>query len=211
MKTKLSFFFLFVVAIVMADDKKYIEAMTKNIEAMYKAKTVDEYQQAINVFDRIGNSEKTKWEPFYYSSYGYLMMSFQEKEAAKKDQLLDLSEAALAKAKAIKENESEIVAMDGFIQMIRLAVDPASRGAKYSGMAMNLFGKAVALNPENPRALMLTARMQFGSAKFFNSPITEACATTTKALEKFKTDQSANPLAPQWGKTMADGLAAQCK
>jgi len=211
MKT-LSLIFILTTAISLSfAQDKYTTQMLKNIDAVYQAKTTEEYQSAINALDRVGNAERTKWEPFYYSAFGHLMIATNEKDGAKKDQYLDLSAAALAKAKAVSENESEIVALDGFIQMIRVTVDPAARGAQYSGQAMQLYGKAVALNPENPRALGLMAQMQFGVAKFFNSSTTEACATAAKSLEKFQTYQSPNPLTPQWGKSMSEGLVKQCK
>ncbi len=194
-----------------ANDEKYIGMMSKNIEAVYKAQTADEYQQVINAFERIGNAEKTKWEPFYYASFGYVMMATREQDGGKKDQLLDLAASSLEKAKAVNENESEIVAMEGFVHMIRLTVDPATRGPKYSGMAMQSFGKAIGLNPENPRALVFMAQMQFGTAEFFKSPTTEACATLTKSLEKFESFKTDNPVAPQWGRGMAEGLKPQCK
>jgi hypothetical protein len=106
--------------------------------------------------------------------------------------------------------DAEIIALVGFIHMMRVAVDPASRGAQYSGMAMQAFGKATSLNPENPRALVLMAQMQFGTAKFFGSPATEACATLNAAIQKFDSYKSDNPLAPQWGREMALGLKKEC-
>ncbi len=76
---------------------------------------------------------------------------------------------------------------------------------------MQSLGKANGLNPENPRALALIAQMQFGTARFFKSPTTEACGTTAKALEKFATYKSPNALAPVWGKSMTEELMGQCK
>lgn len=194
-----------------ANDNKYLESMTKNIEAVYKAQTIEEIQSAVNALDRIAIAEKTKWEPYYYSAFGNVMMANREKDAVKKDGYLDLALASVEKAKAIKEDESEVVAMEGFIHMIRLTVDPATRGQQYSMMSMQAFGKALGLNPENPRALSLMAQMQFGTAKFFNTPPTEACDTLTKALEKFETYKSENPLAPVWGKGMTEELMKNCQ
>jgi len=195
---------------VVANDK-YMESMQKNIQTVYTAKTAEEIQGSVNAFERIGEAEKNKWEPFYYASFGYVMMATREKEAQKKDVYLDLSMRSLEKAKAINPGESEIVALEGFVHMIRVTVDPASRGQQYSGLAMQTFGKAIAMNPENPRALSLMAQMQYGTAQFFGSPTTEACGTLQKALEKFDTYKTENPLAPQWGRNMAEGLKAQCK
>lgn len=205
----LIFIFLLSISISFAQDK-YTTQMLKNIEAVYKSKTTEEYQASINALERIGNAEKVKWEPYYYSAFGYLMIANQEKDGAKKDQFLDLSAAAIKKAKAINENESEIIALEGFVQMIRVTVDPATRGAQYSGQAMQLFGKAIELNSENPRALGLMAQMQIGTARFFNAPTTEGCATATKSLEKFQTYKSPNELAPKWGREMSENVVKQC-
>ena len=201
----------FISSMTFANDDKYTEQMSKNIDAVYKAQTNEQFQQAINAFERIGNAEKTKWEPFYYASFGYLMQATREQDGEKKDQLLDLAAASLDKAKAVKESESEIVALEGFIHMIRLTVDPATRGPQYSGMAMQSFGKALGLNPENPRALLFMAQMEYGTAEFFKSPPTEACATLAKSLEKFAAFKTDNPFAPQWGKRVAEEMAQKCK
>lgn len=194
----------------LANDKKYQEAMTKGILAVYQAQSIADLQQAVNALERIGETEKTKWEPYYYAAFGYVMMATRESEGTKKDTHLDLAMTAVDKAKSVAPEESEVIAMEGFVHMIRLTVDPASRGQQFSGLAMQSFGKAVALNPDNPRALALMARMQFGTAQFFGSSTTEACLTAAKALEKFGTYRSENPLAPAWGKEMIEELKAQC-
>ena len=110
---------------------RYTEQMLKNIEQVYKAQSQDELQQAVNELERIAGAEKNKWEPFYYASFGNIMLANQEKDGAKKDSFLDLAMKTLDKAMAINPNESEIVALQGFVHMIRLTVDPAARGQQY--------------------------------------------------------------------------------
>ena len=212
MKTKLSILFLlFSMGNVMADDAKYTETMTKNIALVYKAETTDDLIQAVNMFNRVGTTEKNKWEPFYYEAFGYIMLANREQDAVKKDAFLDQAKIAMGRAGEIKANESEIVALEGFISMIRVSVDPLTRGQQYSGLAMQSFDKAVALNPENPRALALLARMQFGMAQFFNSSTTEACSNARKALEKFTTFKPESTVAPVWGKGVAESILKDCK
>jgi tetratricopeptide (TPR) repeat protein len=212
MKT-INFIFLMLISVsAFASDEKYFEQMGKQIQAVYTAKTMDEYQSAINALDRIASAEKTKWEPYYYSAFGSIMMATRETEGSKKDSYLDQALAAVEKGKGIAPAESELVALEGFVHMIRVTVDPASRGQQYSGLAMQTFGKAIGMNPENPRALSLMAQMQFGTAQFFNQAPTEACATARKALTLFEgTIKPENPLAPQWGKEMTAGLVKNCK
>lgn len=205
------FLLLFFVRFCFANDGKYEQAMKKNIEIVYKAQTIEELQQAVNAFERIGAAEKKYWEPHYYAAFGYIMMANKEKDVSKKDQFLDQALTAIEKAKAIVPAESEVVTLQGFVHMIRVSVDPASRGSQYVGLAMQNYGKAMELNPENPRALYLMAQMQYGTAQFFGSSTAEACGTLTKALEKFEGFKSENPLAPQWGKGSATSMMAKCK
>ncbi|HEY0656677.1 MAG TPA: hypothetical protein VGD65_26265 [Chryseosolibacter sp.] len=195
----------------LANDGKYVEAMKKNIDAIYKAQTIEELQQSVNAFHRIADAEKTKWEPSYYAAFGNILMATKEKDAGKKDSFLDLAMESIKKCKAIVPDESEVVALEGFAYMIRVTVDPASRGQQFASLAMQTFGKAVQLNPENPRALSLLAQMQYGTAQFFGSSTAEACGTLDKSLLKFDTYKSDNPLAPVWGKQAAEGLKTQCK
>lgn len=213
MKTARIFLILVVVfSQARANDSKYVESMSKAIGQVYQAKSSDEIQQAINVLDRIGQAEKTKWEPFYYASFGYIMLATRESDGTKKDAFLDQAKMFLDKAEQLKPNDSEITTLDGFLNTIRLSVDPATRGQKYSAASMQAFGKALGINPENPRAMSLMAQMQYGTAKFFNASTDEACATARKAQALFaQAKPSENPLAPAWGKSMADGMLVNCK
>jgi hypothetical protein len=192
-------------------DDKFEKAMKKNIELLYQAKSVDEYQPVVNSFERIGEAEKKFWEPYYYAGFGYIMMATKTQEGTKKDSCLDLAIAAVDKGKAIAPAESELVALEGFVHMIRVSVDPPSRGPQYAGLSMQSLNKAVAMNPENPRAYALLGQMQFGTAQFFGSEPTEACASLRKAMEKFANYTTENTLAPVWGKGMVESLVANCK
>jgi len=207
----LTIMFLAMTTFSFANDEKYVATMQKNIEALYKGGDLAAFQGIVNSLERIASVEKTKWEPQYYIGYGYLMMVFRESDNAKKDSYLDLALAAVTRGKELLPNESEFFALEGFIHMIRLTIDPATRGPQYGRLAMQAYGKAVELNPENPRALSLMAQMQYGTAQFFNQPTTEACATLKSSLEKFDTYKSENVLAPTWGKHMAEEMKENCK
>ncbi|MEJ1240248.1 hypothetical protein WBG78_19055 [Chryseolinea sp. T2] len=210
MKTILTSAFILCACLMQAQDK-YTSAMLKNIDALYKSKTSEEYQSSVNAFDRIASTEKNKFEPYYYAAFGNIMMAVNETVPGKKDNYLDLASANVDKAKTIKPNDSEIIALEGFVHMIRVTVDPQSRGQEYSGKAFTAFNKAVALNPENPRALALLGQMQLGTARFFGNDSSEACATSGKALEKFASYRPASALAPHWGQVMAEEVKSTCK
>ena len=211
MASLLSFMMLGVATMGFVNDDKYTDAMQKNVQTVYTGQTIADLQGAVNAFERIAETEKTKWEPYYYASFGYIMMTNHEQDGVKKDGYLDKAVAAIEKSKSLASSESEIIALEGFIYMMRITIDPASRGQQYSPLAYQAFSKALTLNGENPRALSLLAQMQFGTAQFFNSSTAEACGTLEKSIEKFETYKSDNPLAPQWGKSMAQRLKEKCK
>lgn len=211
MKTTISIFLISLSLSLSANDGKYFEAMSKQMQVVYNSQTLEELQSAVNSLDRIGQAEKDKWEPLYYGAFGYVMMANRETEATRKDAYLDQALERINKAAAISKDNSEITALEGFIHMIRVTVDPASRGQQYSGMSMQAYGKAIEQNPNNPRALALMAQMQFGMAQFFKSPVAEACGLARKALEQFSAYKSDNPLAPAWGQGMTEGLLKQCQ
>jgi hypothetical protein len=194
-----------------ANDDAYAEVMAKSIQTVYSAQSISTLQNTVHALERIGLAEKSKWEPYYYAAFGYIMMANQEKDGSKKDSYLDQAATTIKKAAAIKANDSEITALEGFVHMIRVTVDPATRGQQYSGLAMQTFGRAISLDPNNPRALALLAQIQYGTAQFLASSTAEACATNEAALQKFATFKSDNPLAPRWGQSMAEGTKAKCK
>ncbi len=210
MKTTMLILFSFCSMLVFANDK-YEQVMQANIQAIYKAQSTEETQQAVNAFERIGAAEKNKWEPFYYASFGYILESTRVEDGAKRDALLDKATEILRKASAIKENDSEITALEGFIYMMRVTVDPATRGQQYSGLAMQTFGKALGIDPANPRAMALMAQMEFGTAQFFKSSTAGACEKASNAIAMFDAPPSTDPLAPRWGKETAMQVAKQCQ
>ena len=147
---------------------------------------------------------------FYYAAFGYVMMATPEQVAATKDAFLIRLLETLASL-SDEDKRAEIMALEGFVHMIRISVDPESRGQQYSALGMQAFGKALSIDAANPRALALTAQMEFGTAQYLGSSTTAACATNDAALQKFVTFKSDNPFAPQWGRAMAEELKAKCK
>jgi hypothetical protein len=212
MKTLLVFLLMSVTLVnsTLANGEKYVQAMQKSIQSLYDAETTADIQQAVNAIERIGSAEKKQWAPYYYAAFGYVRLAFKETDGAKKDALLDLAKANQEQADALKKDDSEIIAMAGFIMMIRITVDPATRGPQYAGLVMQTYQTALALNPNNPRALCLLANMQLGTAQFFHQPATEACGNAAKALTLFESDKAEDLLAPKWGKKMTAEVLVGC-
>ncbi len=190
---------------------KYEEAMLTAIEKLYEAQSPDDFQAAANTFERIAQKETDKWHPLYYGAYAKIILSTMVEDNADKDKQLDQALELVDAAKALQPGNSEIIAIEGFVHMLRIPIDPATRGQQYSGMAFGALQKAIAINPENPRALMLLSDMQMGTARFFGNGTEEACNTLDKALAQYETFKPAGTLDPTWGKSWAEHKKAQCQ
>ena len=189
---------------------QFEKAMGKNVPAMFTAETPEELQAVINQLDRIGEAEGDRWEPYYYAAFGYLRLGEMYETAAEKDKYFDLAMEEVEKGEAIKPNDSEIEAMRGYINMMKLTVDPQTRGMTYSGLAFASFQKAIALDENNPRAHFLMGRMQYGTAQFMGGTTDEACGSLFKALVMFeKAEDPENPFAPTWGKESTEQAIKQ--
>lgn len=191
---------------------QFEKAMGKNIPAMFQASDTESLQTAINQLNRIGEAEKNRWEPHYYVAFGYVRMMGMSEGSEKQDGYLDQALAAIEKAESVQPNDSELEALRGYVHMMRVTVDPASRGMQYSGMAFNSFNKAIKLNAENPRAHYLLGRMQYGTAQFMGGGDGGACESFANAKKLFEAKNDEQSLAPSWGEKTNEGAIAQmCK
>lgn len=195
-------------------NEEYQAAMLKEIQVMNQAGPASDLQKSANSFARIAQMNPEEWLPHYYAGLALANASFRSQEgAAEKDMILEEAKKHVAKAAAVSSNNSEIVALDGYITMAELAIDPASRGQYLSPLAMQKFGKAVDLNRKNPRAIMMLGQMELGMAEFFGSGPAKECGLITASLELFEKEaESKNPneIFPSWGKEMAEQIKTKC-
>jgi len=194
-----------------ADDGRYEKAMMASLAQMDNASNPSEFQSVANKFKRIGDAEREKWLPFYYASYAMIISAAMEKNLETKDINLDAAQQMLDQVEEIDHDESERLALQGFIYMIRIGVDPASRGQEYSMKSANALQQSKKINPENPRALFMMAQLSYGTAQFFGSEITEACQLNDTAIDIFETyKHDKDNLLPHWGKNQALEFKKRC-
>lgn len=184
-------------------------AMLVNIRQLDTASSAASLTTIANNFERIGNAEKTKWEPFYYASYCYTAMAFMSPDKSKIDWLADKAEALLQNAEAIDKNNSEISCMFAMINSCRILVDPISRFQVKSTEVNALLAKAMQENQNNPRIYLMQARMQIRTPEAFGGGRNVAKASAETAVAKFKSFVPANAIAPAWGEQQAIGLLAK--
>ena len=190
----------------------YEKAMRQTIDDMYAASSPEQYLAVANKFDRIGGAEMDQWLPSYYSAFCYIMLATNTKDGLKMDGYLDKADEYLAVSDKRNGDRVEILAMRGFTAMMRITVDPATRGQEYSMKSVGFLQQAMQLDNQNPRVIMMLAQMQFGTAQFFGSDTKEACTMFTNALALFEAEEKESAgINPSWGKSQVESMLSKCE
>lgn len=195
-----------------ASDPAYENAMKKQLAAMKTIQSAEQSQSVFNGFLRISEAKAEEWLPLYYAAYLQTVAAFRFE--VDKDQYFDQAMELVTKAEKIAPNNSEITALKGYVIMGKLSVDPMNRGQEMSPLALQTFGKAIALDKENPRATILMAQMELGMAQFFGQGPEKACGLARVGLELFAKEETKineDYLLPTWGKREAEQVASQCQ
>ncbi|MBT9393684.1 hypothetical protein KLP40_10965 [Hymenobacter sp. NST-14] len=140
------------------------------------------------------------WLPRYYRAYALIIQVFQSKEDGDaKDQLLDQAEKALAQARQLGGDESEVLVLQAYLYQARLGISPMLRSMKYSGLVEEAVAKAKTLNPANPRAYLVAANNVYYTPAMFGGGAEAARPLYQEARARFAAFRPASALAPNWG------------
>lgn len=195
----------------------YEEVMTEHINQLAKASTVMELQEVANGFIRISLMHEEEWLPPYYAALSYTDIGFMsEGEKAEKDAFFEEAEKQLKIATGRSKNPKnpELITLKGYILMGKLNASPVTRGQSLSPRIIQTFSQAVQMDKENPRPLILLARMEFGMAQFMGLNTADACGMVENARELFAQESerlASDSLLPKWGKTLVDQMESVCQ
>ena len=207
--------FFLTVSLVTAQETPYQKVMKKEITKLISTDSLSQLQASANAFARIAELNAKEWQPLYYQGLAYTFIGLDKSLSLdKKDAALAKAEEMIKKADALSPNNSEIVTVQGFITMGKVSADPGSRGQSLSGQVMATFGKALAIDNKNPRALILMGQMEYGMSKFFGNGTEKACGLAKESLAIFNSqDEDARKAAlqPTWGKSLAENMVKSCK
>jgi hypothetical protein len=160
--------------------------------------------------ERAASAKPTDWLPRYYQAYALLINVFQSKEDGDaKDKTLDQAEAALAQARKLHGDESELLVLQAYIYQARLGVSPMMRSMKYSGMVNETVAQAKKLNPANPRAYLVGANNVNFTPKMFGGGPDVAKPLYEEAQAKYAAFKPTGPLMPNWGQRQLQGRLKQ--
>lgn len=211
-KIILVFAVLLVNLVTVAQKPEFFQTMGETLGQYSSCRSVADFQALGNKFQMIANVEKAEWLPLYYHAHCFILMSFVEQgDAAKKDSYLDEAEKSIDQLVAMVPTEADVFALQSFYFSARLVVNPMERGQKYSALSGQAVGKALTLDPTNPRALLIKLQGDMGSASFFGKDPKSFCPQAKELLANWNQFKPKSPLHPNWGKDQAEGIVKGCQ
>jgi hypothetical protein len=211
-KIVLSLVVVLVSLVSMAQKPEYLQAMGETLGEFSTCKNVEDFQALGNKFEMIANAEKGEWLPLYYHAQCYILMSFLEQgDGTKRDGYLDIAEKSITKLVEMVPGEAEVFVLQAFYLTGRLVVNPMERGQEYSGLIGQATGKALALDPTNPRAKMMKVQMDMGSAPYMGLDPKSFCPAAKELLASWDNFKPKSPIHPNWGKDQVEGIVKGCE
>ncbi|MDO7848092.1 hypothetical protein Q5H92_17130 [Hymenobacter sp. M29] len=188
----------------------YTAMMTATINDLMSTGDPAALQAVAAKLERAASARPADWLPRYYQSYALLINVFQSKEDGDaKDRTLDQAEAALAQARKLHGDESELLTLQAYIYQARLGIAPMLRSMKYSGMVNEAVAQAKKLNPANPRAYLVGANNVNFTPKMFGGGPDVAKPLYEEAQVRYAAFTPASPLLPNWGQRQLQGRLKQ--
>jgi len=205
--TKIIIAIVFFITSLVSAQGQFEQGMGKAFQLWGEGKNTE----ASAMFERIAAAEKNSWLPNYYVALVNTTTAFGTKDAAQIDLLLTKAQNALDVELIKAPNNPELLVMQAMIHTAWIAFDPMTNGQKLSGTVMELYGKAEAIAPENPRAVFGKAEFEIGAAQFWKKDTKPMCAQIEKAIGLFATFKPETPFSPKWGLERAEAALKNCK
>lgn len=197
----------FFVCSLLTAQTQYEKGMQKALSLWGEGKTTE----ATALFERIATVEKNNWLPSYYIGMINAVEAFNPKNKEKATALIEKAQNAVDNATLISPNNAEIMVLQAMVYTAILVQDPMTNGMKYSGLAMEQYYKALAIDPNNPRVVFSKAEFELGGAKWSGANTKPICAQIAKSIELFATFKPETVFHPNWGEDRAKEALKSCK
>lgn len=204
--TRFIFTIVFFVTSMLSAQTQYETGMQKAFSLWGEGKNAE----ASAMFERIALAEKDNWLPNYYVALVSTTSSFQTQDKNQITALLAKAQEALNKELDKNPENPELLVMQAMINTGWIVADPMTNGMKLSAKTVALYDKALAIAPENPRALFSKAEFEIGGARYFGNDTKPMCAQIDKAIELFAKFKPETPFHPNWGLDRALEAQKEC-
>lgn len=210
-KTTLMLSALLIAAIAMGGNEMYYKKMGEALAQFSSSKSLDDYQDLANRFQVIAGVETAEWLPNYYEAQCYIMIGFMnDLDADERDTYLEKAFIIIDKMMEMAPGEAEIHALAALCYTASMTINPAERNPGTAPLIYASIGKALAFEPDNPRARFISISNEIGTARFFGSDTAPLCEKASQLLKSWDSYVPKSPLYPTWGKMQAQGIVNSC-
>ena len=193
----------------------YEKAMLPKVQMIEMPKAnLDDYTAQANDFARIGDKEKTLWQPYYYAAFSIIKKGrelMQKNQVAQLDDVAKEAQNYIDKAEALSPNNAEIFLLKKMNHGLKMIVNPMERWQTEGQAAQVALNEAQKLDPENPRITILEAEDLYYTPEQFGGSKSKGIELFKKALEQFKTYKIKSSVDPNWGQGEANYFISQAK
>lgn len=169
--------------------------------------------EASNLFERIASAEKENWLPEYYVAQIHILKCWTTWDSRDESSLkvnLDKAQEHINNILTIDKENPYAKQMQAQLYTVWVAHDGMKYGMKYSGKVSELYGKALASEPENPIFIFNKAEWDIGAAQYFGSSTEPYCKEIKRAIDLFATFKPATEFHPSYGLERAEEAYKQC-
>lgn len=178
---------------------KYTHGMQQALQLRQENKSIE----ALHMFERIASIETGEWLPKYYIAEMYIYQSFGEKEEGKLSALLLKAQNYINEAIAITKDNPDLMVLQALLYTSWITYDAMQYGMLYGNKANDLYTRALAIAPDNPRIVLAKAEWDIGGAKYYGKSEQSYCKDIQKAIELFATFKPTEAFYPTYGKERA--------
>jgi hypothetical protein len=155
-------------------------------------------RETANQFERLANYKKTDWTPFYYQALCLIQLSYMGDNESR-EATLKAAETAIKSANELSKDNSEIIALEGYLYYAMILINPMANGATYSAKGTNTLQKAMSMDANNPRPHYLVGQNLYFTPAQWGGGMERARPHLEKAKALFSQFKPASEFAPNWG------------
>jgi len=195
------------VSLITFAQASYEKIMTDKIAKIETCKSAEDFQNLANDFQRIGDKEKGKWLPNYYTAFSYIQKGrvlMREGKMESLDMVADQAQKFIDTAESTEKDNSEIHLLQKMIFSLKMMVNPQQRYMTYGMQAAEELRKAENFDASNPRVALIKAEDMYFTPEQYGGSKTKGLELFKQALENFNTYKPKTALDPNWGKSEAE-------
>lgn len=197
--------------LVWGGNEKYYKKMAESLQGFNTCTTVEDFQNLANRFQVIGNVETEEWLPLYYEAQCYILIGFMNQlSGEERDVYLENASSLVKRLKDKAPHEAEVEVLEAFYLTGSLLVNPPQRAMSTTPLIHSALARALAIEPNNPRAIFMRISNELGTARYFGSDTAPLCEEARILLDNWDKYERKSPIHPNWGKEDAEGIVRSC-